>query len=90
MAPVSDPAGDVEEAALAAWRAEFARTSRLPLTAGIALAAMGVLAAILRGTAWPWLPRAVPIAIIATALGLMLIGSVRRIRYHLQRLRHLR
>ena len=48
----------------------------------IALAFVGMLAALLRALAWPWLPKLVPVALIVTALGLLLIGIVRRARWH--------
>lgn len=59
--------------------------ARGPRDAGIALAALGVGAALLRGTVAPWLPGLVPVALIVTALGLMLIGIVRRARIRLHR-----
>jgi histidine ammonia-lyase len=55
--------------------------------AGIMLAVLGVIAAVLRATVWPWMPELVPLVLIVTALGLMLLGIVRRIRYHLKRRR---
>lgn len=51
----------------------------------ILLAGLGALAAVLRGTALPGMPRLVPVALIVTALGLVLIGIVRRVRWHLRR-----
>lgn len=53
----------------------------------ILLAGAGLAAAALRAFAWPWLPKAVPVAIIAAALGLVAIGIVRRVRWQLTRRR---
>ena len=78
-----------DPAELAAYRAELRHVARGTRTAGMALAFVGVLVALLRGSAWPWIPKAVPVTIIALALGLMVIGIVRRARYHLKRLREL-
>ncbi len=58
-----------------------------PQMVAIALAGLGVAAAALRGTVAPWLPELVAVVLIVTALGLMLIGMVRRARWHLRRLR---
>ncbi len=48
----------------------------------MALAFVGMLAAMLRGLVWPWLPKLVPVVLIVTALGLLLIGIIRRARWH--------
>ena len=53
----------------------------------IMLALAGVLLAIVRGAWWPALPKALPVALIALALGLLLIGILRRVRWHLGRRR---
>jgi len=81
---------DLGDAAMRAqYRAELRQVAAGTRTAGLALAALGALAAVLRGTAAPWLPELVPLVLIVTALGLMLIGIVRRTRYHLRRMRGL-
>jgi hypothetical protein len=56
------------------------RRSFGPQRAGLMLAFVGVLAAILRGTALPTLPRLLPLVLIATALGLIGLGVLRRLR----------
>lgn len=86
MAGVSDP----DPAALAHYRAELRRAAGGAQRLGFALAGLGVLAAALRGTVLPALPELVPLVLIVTALGLMLIGTVRRVRYHLRRMRGFR
>ena len=53
-----------------------------PRRLGLMLAALGLIAAVLRGTAAPWLPKLVPVVLIVTALGLIGVGIVRRARYH--------
>jgi hypothetical protein len=55
--------------------------------AGMMLAAFGVLAAVLHGTVLPGLPRLVAVVLIVTALGLIGIGTVRRVRHHLVHIR---
>ena len=55
--------------------------------AGMMLAAVGVLAAVLHGTVLPGLPRLVAVVLIVTALGLIGIGAIRRIRYHFAHIR---
>lgn len=52
-----------------------------PRKLGMMFAALGLLAAALRSTAAPWLPRLVPVVLIVTALGLMGIGIIRRLRF---------
>ncbi len=71
------------ERRLAEWRG-VASGQR---NAGLALAALGVVAAVLRGTVMPLLPELVPVGLIVLALGLMGIGIVRRARYHWSRTR---
>ncbi len=84
------PAPDLNDPAqLAAYRAELRHVARGTRSAGLMFAGLGLLAAVLRGTWAPWLPELVPVILIVTALGLMLIGIVRRTRYHLKRLRGL-
>jgi len=58
-----------------------------PHRLGLVLASLGVVAAVLRGTVLPGLPRAVAVVLIATALGLMVIGTIRRIGYQIRHLR---
>ncbi|MGK6321090.1 hypothetical protein [Sphingomonas sp. DT-204] len=86
-APPPPDLGDPAE--LARYRRELAMVARGTRLSGIALALLGVVAAILRGSVLPSLPELVPLALIVTALGLMLIGTVRRARYHMQRMRKL-
>jgi p-aminobenzoyl-glutamate transporter AbgT len=62
---------------LAALRRSFA-----PQRLGLMLALVGALAAVLRGTALPALPRLVPVVLIVTALGLIGIGAIRRWRVY--------
>ncbi|UIJ44576.1 hypothetical protein LZK98_16150 [Sphingomonas cannabina] len=78
-----------DPAELARYRHELRMVARGTRLSGIALALLGVLAAILRGSVLPSLPEVVPLALIVTALGLMLIGTWRRVRYHMQRMRRL-
>lgn len=78
-----------DPAELARYKAELRHVAAGTRAAGFALAAVGVLAAVLRGTVAPWLPELVPFVLIVAALGLMLIGIVRRARYHLRRMRGL-
>ena len=80
MTPEPDPA-DVRR-----LRAELAYVSA-PQRLGFVLAGLGVAAAIVRGTALPALPRIVPAALILTALGLVVIGTIRRVRWHRRRVR---
>ena len=78
-----------DPAELARYKAELRHVASGMRGAGFALAGLGVIAAVLRGTVAPWLPELVPLILIATALGLMLIGIVRRTRYHMRRMRGL-
>lgn len=71
---------------VARLRAELAYVTA-PQRLGFMVAALGVAAAILRGTALPGLPRVVPAALILTALGLLAIGMIRRLRWHRRRMR---
>jgi uncharacterized membrane protein len=82
VAAVSDPVEDLPEPVRTALAHAFA-----PLRIGILLALLGAVAAIVRGLWMPGLPRAVPLVLIALALGVMIIGTVRRIRYGLHALR---
>lgn len=78
-----------DPAELARYKAELRHVASGTRAGGFALAGIGALAAVLRGTVAPWLPELVPLVLIVTALGLMLIGIVRRTRYHLKRMRGL-
>ena len=83
MAAVNEP--DPVEAARR--RAELAHATGGVQRLGFLVAGLGVLAAILRGTVVPGVPRLVPVVLIVAALGLMAIGSLRRIRYQWRRMR---
>ena len=67
-------------------RAELAYVTA-PQRLGFLLAVLGLMLAILRGTAMPGVPRLLPAAIILTALGLLAIGTIRRVRWHRRRMR---
>lgn len=84
------PPNLADPAERARYIAELRHVALGPRRLGVALALLGVVAAILRGTAMPHLPELVPLVLIVTALGLMLLGIVRRTRYHLTRMRGLR
>lgn len=71
----------------AAYLAELRGVARTTRTAGVALATAGCGLAILRAVWLPALPALVPLTLIVTALGLLLIGIVRRVRWHWRRLR---
>ncbi len=58
-----------------------------PHRLGLVLAAVGVVIAVVRGTVLPGIPRVVPILFIALALGLMVIGTIRRITMQLRHMR---
>jgi len=58
-----------------------------PHRLGLVLAALGVVIAVIRGTALPGIPRVVPVLFIALALGLMIIGTIRRIAMQLRHMR---
>ncbi len=77
----------VDPAEIARMRAELAHAGGGARRMGFLLAGLGVFAAALQGTILPALPQLVPLVLIVTALGLMAIGTVRRIRYHLRRMR---
>lgn len=71
----------------AAYLAEIRQVARGARLGGLVLAMVGAGLAILRAYWLPELPALVPLIVIATALGLILIGIVRRIRWHLKRMR---
>lgn len=71
----------------AAYLAELRQVARGTRTGGLALALLGVVTAVVRTVWWPQLPALVPLVLIVTALGLMLVGIVRRARWHLARMR---
>ncbi len=58
-----------------------------PHRLGLVLAALGLLAAVLRASVLPGMPKGVAVGLIAAGLGMMVIGTIRRIRYHLRYLR---
>jgi hypothetical protein len=86
MAPVNEAGDAGDPAELVRLRAELAYVTA-PQRLGFVVAALGLAAAILRATALPALPRAVAVVLIATALGLFAIGTIRRIRWHRRRMR---
>lgn len=71
----------------AAYLAELRQVARGTRTAGLAFAALGLVLALARAFWLPALPAVVPLAVIALSLGLMLLGIVRRTRWHLGRMR---
>ena len=77
------------DAAAARYRADLRHATRPTRAPGFALAGLGVVAAVLRGTVLPDLSAILPLALIVAALGLMAIGSIRRARYHWRRMRGL-
>lgn len=80
MNQLPDPRSDDYEVALA-------HAVLGPHRLGLVLAAVGVVIAVVRGTVLPGIPRAVPVLFIALALGLMVIGTIRRI---VMQVRHMR
>lgn len=78
---LNDPA---ERAAYLTELRQVARGTRL---SGLALAFLGALLATVRALWWPQLPAVVPLVVIVTALGLILVGIVRRTRWHFGRMR---
>ena len=86
---MSKPGGlTPDQADLTRLRAELAYVTA-PQRLGFMIAGLGVAMAILRGTALPGMPRVVPAALILTALGLLVIGTIRRLRWHRRRMRGL-
>lgn len=61
-----------------------------PHRLGLVLAAVGVVIAVVRGTVLPGIPRVVPVLFIALALGLMVIGTIRRIAMQVRHMRNQR
>ena len=80
MNQLPDPRSDDYEVALA-------HAVLGPHRLGLVLAAVGVVIAVVRGTVLPGIPRVVPVLFIALALGLMVIGTIRRI---VMQVRHMR
>ncbi|WP_394652288.1 hypothetical protein [uncultured Sphingomonas sp.] len=80
MNQLPDPRSDDYEVALA-------HAVLGPHRLGLVLAAVGVVIAVVRGTVLPGIPRTVPVLFIALALGLMVIGTIRRI---VMQVRHMR
>lgn len=79
----------VDPELLARYRAELRHAAAGPRNLGIAFALLGTIAAVVRMMWLPRLPELVPVTLIVVALGLMLLGIVRRTRYHLQYIRRL-
>ena len=71
----------------AAYLAELRQVARGTRVSGIALAMVGCGLAVARAYWLPQMPAIVPLVAIVTALGLMLIGIVRRTRWHLGRMK---
>ncbi|WP_294303052.1 hypothetical protein [uncultured Sphingomonas sp.] len=61
-----------------------------PHRLGLVLAVVGVVIAVVRGTVLPGIPRVVPILFVALALGLMVIGTIRRIAMQVRHMRNQR
>ena len=59
------------------------RAGAAPRNAGLMLAGAGAVLALVRAMWVPDLPRVVPAMLIVTALGLLAIGTIRRIRFHI-------
>jgi hypothetical protein len=60
---------------------------RGPQRLGLLLALLGTLAGIVRATAWPEMPRLVPATLVITAVGMIGIGILRRLRYGIARIK---
>ena len=58
-----------------------------PTRLALVLAVLGAIVAALRATYLPGIPRLVPALLIALALGVMLVGTFRRLRYGWRHLR---
>ena len=71
----------------AAYVAELKQVASGTRSAGLALAFLGLLIAVVRAVWLPAIPAVVPMAVIALALGLLLLGIVRRVRWHLGRMK---
>lgn len=71
----------------AAYLAEMRRIGRGTRASGMALAVLGAGLAIIRAYWLPTLPQLIPLVLILLALGLMLIGIIRRVRWHVGRMR---
>lgn len=71
----------------AAYLAELRRVGRGTRASGMAFALLGVVLAVVRAFWVPQLPELLPLILILLALGLMLIGIVRRVRWHLANMR---
>ncbi|MES2755663.1 MAG: hypothetical protein V4659_13485 [Pseudomonadota bacterium] len=72
-----------DPATRAAYLAELRQVARGARLGGLTLAVVGAGLAVVRTYWLPQLPAWLPLAVIATALGLILIGIVRRTRWHL-------
>lgn len=73
--------------ARAAYRRELRAIARPIRAAGIAFALLGVVLVLIKQSAWPAMPRAIPIAAVALGLVNMLGAIVLRTRYHQARMR---
>lgn len=82
-----DPRAEPDPAALARYRAELRHHAQGTRYAGFALAVLGIAVALVRSKGAPWIPELLPVTLIVLAMGLMLLGTIRRTRYHLRRLR---
>lgn len=71
----------------AAYLGEMRRIGSGTRASGMALSVFGLTLAIVRAYWLPQLPELVPLVLILLALGLMMIGIIRRVRWHLGRMR---
>lgn len=71
----------------AVYLAEMRRVGSGTRAGGMAFALIGVVLAIVRAYWLPGMPQLLPLVFILLALGLMLIGIVRRVRWHMGRMR---
>ena len=81
---------EADDPELERYLAELRYVAHAPHKLGLALAMSGLAAAGVRAAWWHAMPRALPVVLIALALGLMAIGIVRRTRYHIRRSRDAR
>jgi hypothetical protein len=82
------PAPDLTDPAQrAAYVAELKQVARGTRSAGLALAFLGLVIAVVRAVWLPAIPAVIPMAVIALALGLLLLGIIRRVRWHLGRMK---
>lgn len=82
------PAPDLSDPAQrATYVAELKQVARGTRSAGLALAFLGLVLAVVRALWLPVIPAVVPMTVISLALGLLLLGIVRRVRWHIGRMR---